>query len=247
MFNWWTFIFQIINFAVVAFLLYRLLFKPVKEIILKRQEKLQAEKDALEKEKSTIAELKRQLYERLNKLDELKKSMIEETRAEALLERQRILEETSKEIEAKWRAFEKQLEEKRIKLEEELKKDAIELTRELSTGLLNSVWNEQLNESFIRKTLQDIQSLETKEIEEILIGSNNCVVEVSSASVLKEQIKKEISETVEAVFRCQAKISYRVIPEYIGGISIRINSRVFDGTILGNIQRATEALEIQKS
>jgi len=244
MFNWWTFIFQIINFAVVAFLLYRLLFKPVKEIIQKRQEKLQEEKDALEKEKSTIEEIKKELDERLNKLEELRKSMLEEARAEAQLERKRLLEETSKEIESKWKGFEKQLEEKRIKLEEEIKKDAIELTKELSTGLLGSLWNELLDENSVRKTLQEIKSLSTDEIKEILTGYKDCIVEVSSASELSEQIKKEITDTIESVFGCHTSISYRVAPECIGGLLLRINGRVFDGTVTGNIQRATEALEI---
>ncbi len=246
MFNWWTFVFQIINFAVVAFLLYRLLFKPVKEIILKRQEKVQTEKDALEKEKVKIAELKRELDERLNKLDELKKSIVEDARAEALLERQRILEETSREIESKWKGIEKQLEDRRKTLQEKIKKDAIELTKKLSGGLLSSLWNEKLNESFINRTLMEIKSLNREAAEEILSGYKDCVVEVISASELDEQIKQDISETVNHVFGCQADITYKIAPEYIGGVAIRVNSRIFDGTVLGNIERAIEALERQQ-
>ena len=243
MFNWWTFVFQIINFAVVAFLLYRLLFRPVKEIILKRQEKVQAEKDALEKEKVKIAELRRELDERLNKLNELKKSIVEDARAEALLERQRILEETSREIESKWKGIEKQLEDSKKTLQEEIKKEAIELTKKLSKGLLSSLWNEKLNESFISRTLMEIKSLNRKAVEEILSGYKDCAVEVISASELDEQIKQDISETVNHVFGCQADIRYKIAPEYIGGVAIRVNSRVFDGTVLGNIERAIEALE----
>ncbi|RMG68496.1 MAG: hypothetical protein D6710_10080 [Nitrospirae bacterium] len=242
MFNWWTFVFQIINFAVVAYLLYRLLFKPVREIILKRQEKLSSERDTLEKEKNRIIELKRELDEKLNKLDELKKTMIEETRAEAQLERKRILEETSKEIEAKWKGLEKQLEERRKKLQEELKKEAIELAGELSKGLLTSLWNEGLNESLINRTLGEIKSLNSEAIEEILAGYKGCAVEVVSASELSEQIKRGITETLNHVFSCQTDITYRVVPEYIGGVAIRVNSRVFDGTVLGNITRALETL-----
>ncbi len=235
--------FQIVNFAVVVYLLYRLLFRPVKEIILKRQETLKNERETLSKEKNAIATLKKELDEKLTRLDELKKTIIEETRAEAEMERQRILEETSKEIEAKWEGLERQIEEKRKTLQETLRMEAIELTRELSKNLLHTLWDEQLNERLVKKTIAEIGSLDKREVQAILSGYEGCVVEVSSASELKEDIKRDIYESITHLFGCSPDIKYQVAPEYIGGIAVRINSRVFDGTVLGNIERATDALK----
>ncbi len=235
--------FQIVNFAIVVYLLYRLLFRPVKEIILKRQETLKNERETLSKEKNAIATLKKELDEKLTRLDELKKTIIEETRAEAEMERQRILEETSKEIEAKWEGLERQIEEKRKTLQETLRMEAIELTRELSKNLLHTLWDEQLNERLVKKTIAEIGSLDKREVQAILSGYEGCVVEVSSASELKEDIKRDIYESITHLFGCSPDIKYQVAPEYIGGIAVRINSRVFDGTVLGNIERATDALK----
>ena len=66
MFNWWSFAFGVINFFIVLFILYRLLFKPIKRVIQEREEIInkrlgmvtQKEKEALKLKQKYEKELK---------------------------------------------------------------------------------------------------------------------------------------------------------------------------------------------
>ena len=68
MFNWWTFLFQTINFLVVLYILYRLFFKPLKNIIQTREESLQKR---LEQLQAGEDELKKKEYYYQEKLKEI--------------------------------------------------------------------------------------------------------------------------------------------------------------------------------
>jgi F-type H+-transporting ATPase subunit b len=97
-FDWWTFAFQLVNIAVLGWLLARFLFKPVARIIAERKaatdrvlkEAEQAKRDAAEAEKAAGAERDRIASERADLLqkaredaDAHKQALIDDAKAEA--------------------------------------------------------------------------------------------------------------------------------------------------------------------
>ncbi|HHN65335.1 MAG TPA: hypothetical protein ENK09_08260, partial [Nitrospirae bacterium] len=68
MFNWWTFFFQIINFVVVVYILYRVLFRPVRDMILKRRTEIERSRADIEKERSEAEALKKEFEEKLREV-----------------------------------------------------------------------------------------------------------------------------------------------------------------------------------
>ncbi|MAS05494.1 MAG: F0F1 ATP synthase subunit B [Ahrensia sp.] len=97
-FDWWTFAFQLVNIAVLAWLLARFLFKPVARIIAERKaetdrvlkEAEEAKRDAAEAEKAAAAERDRIAAERADLLqkahedaDAQKQALLEDAKAEA--------------------------------------------------------------------------------------------------------------------------------------------------------------------
>ena len=97
-FDWWTFAFQLVNIAVLAWLLARFLFRPVARIIAERKaetdrvlkEAEDAKRDAADAEKAAATERDRIASERADQLqkahedaDAQKQALLEEARAEA--------------------------------------------------------------------------------------------------------------------------------------------------------------------
>lgn len=86
-FDIWTFLFQIINFLVLLFILKRVLYKPIKEIIEKRRSLIQQRIEEAEKTKKEALELKENYQHEMDKLHELKSRMIEKMQEEVEQER----------------------------------------------------------------------------------------------------------------------------------------------------------------
>ena len=83
-FNIWTLIFQIINFVVLLYILRRILYKPIREIIEKRRGLIAKTVEDAENTKKEALELKEKHQEELNNLKKIQNQMLEQTREEAL-------------------------------------------------------------------------------------------------------------------------------------------------------------------
>lgn len=80
--------------------------------------------------------------------------------------------------------------------------------------------------------LSDIQNELTK-----IVNKNKGIVvaEISSAAQLDTQTTEKIKERLEATFK-KVSIEPKVEPELIGGIVVKINDLVYDGSIKGRIE-----------
>lgn len=246
MFNWWTFVFEIINFAVVVFILYRLLFKPVREILAKREEAIELSRSEIEKGKRDVQNLKVELDGRLKELEEIKRATIEEARVEALKNRERILNETKIEVDRERERMRRQIENERNKLYEEIKEKSIDISAELSERIISSVVDKGMNETLVDRVLEKIRDLPEGEKTKIVDPSKKiCLLQVTSSHPLPEGSIAKIKNTVGSAFNCIPDIQYHEVPELICGVLIRINSKIFDSTIKGNIDRIVNELKEQ--
>jgi len=244
MFNWWTFAFEIINFIVVVYILYRLLFRPVRDVIIKRREEIEQSKTEIAEGKEEAERLKAEFEERLRELHELKESALEEARAEALKERERILDETKEEIERAREKLKRQIEEERKRLYEEIMEKGVDIATELSGRIISSVMDRELNEALVRKVIERISSLTEEEKAELLDARGEvCRIHISSPYPLSENQMERIEASVADLLNCRIESTFSEAPELIGGLLIRINGKDFDGTIKGNIVRITEELK----
>lgn len=123
----WTFIFNLINFAILLFLLKRLLFKPALDYLDRRREQIAAQMEAARKSEEKAAKLAFERQESLKATFELNRRTVEEARqraeeiitaakADAKKEAERVL------IEAR-----RQIEQERALMEQELRRAYAEL------------------------------------------------------------------------------------------------------------------------
>jgi F-type H+-transporting ATPase subunit b len=96
-FDIWTFLFQIINFVVLLFILKRLLYKPIREIMEKRRGLIEKTVEGAERAKKEALELKEKHQEELKNLSELRIQMLEKVKEEAETERKKVMSEAEKE------------------------------------------------------------------------------------------------------------------------------------------------------
>lgn len=239
-FDFWTLLFQIINFAVLLFILKRVLYKPVKEIIEKRRNIIEKNISEAEKIKEEAMEIHSQNQQQMEKLKELKRELTDKMKEEVEAEKGVILADAEKEaqklIEKKQVLFDT---EKR-RLETELKSEALEIVETFCARLLRDISNEDLHRALFTKFKAEIPRL-TEDIKNAY-GDNEIKIELLSAYPLSEADIKEIEN--EFTTRLNKKVSFKAVLDagLIGGLRVRVLDKVYDASLKGQIQTFRDRL-----
>jgi F-type H+-transporting ATPase subunit b len=239
-FDFWTLLFQIINFIVLLFILKRVLYKPLKEIIEKRRNIIEKNISEAEKIKEEAMEMHAANQQEMEKLKELKRELTDKMKEEVEAERGVILADAEKEaqklIEKKQVLFDT---EKR-RLETELKSQALEIVETFCTRLLRDISNEDLHRALFTRLKAEIPRL-TEDIKNAY-GDNEIKIELLSAYPLSEADMQEIEN--EFATRLNKKVSFEAVldADLIGGLRIRALDKVYDASLKGQIQTFRDRL-----
>ena len=238
-FNIWTFLFQVINFVVLLFILKKLLYKPVKEIMEKRRGLIEKTIGDAERTKKEALELKEQQQQEVNRLKALQPQMIENVKKEAAEERKKLLieakEEAAKMIEKEKSLFE--IEKK--KSENVLRDNTIEAVSVFASNLLKDISDEDLNKSVYRKVLRELERI-SPDMKEIEDGSPS--IDLVSAYPLEKEELMQLEKILEQHFSKILTTNTTVDRSLIAGLKIKLNDRVYDFSLKGQIDSLTSRL-----
>jgi F-type H+-transporting ATPase subunit b len=231
-FDIWTFLFQVINFVVLLFILKRLLYKPVKEIMEKRRGLIEKTIEDTERTKKEALEFKEQQQQEVNKLKTLHLQMIEDVKKEVMEEKKKLLNEAKEEA-AKIIDKEKALFEiEKKKSEEALKDSAIEAVSVFASNLLKDISDEELNKSIYRKFLLEIDGISSnmKTIE-----GESVSLDLTFAYLMDEEELRKLEKALEQHLSKKITINTNVDGTLIAGLKINLNDRVYDFSLKGQI------------
>jgi F-type H+-transporting ATPase subunit b len=241
-FNIWTLLFQIINFVVLLYILRRILYKPIREIIEKRRGLIAKTVEDAEKTKKEALELKEKHQEELNKLKELQGKMLEQTREEALKGRNKLLSEAEKDA-AKINEKEKALfDAEKRKIESELKNKAIEIVSVFASNLLKDISDEELHKAIFRKLLKENGKIvsdisKIKEKEEILN------IDLVTAYPLRTDDVKTFQEALESHLAKKVKMNMTIDKTLIAGVRIKAYDMIYDSSLAGQVNALASQLK----
>jgi F-type H+-transporting ATPase subunit b len=148
---------QIINFAIILFLLKRFLYKPILDMLRKREEDIktgvkQAEEGRLTLEKS-LEEGKNIL-----KLAQIQaKKVMEDARGQATKTAEQIDENARTQAEKLLKEAKQQIEEDTKKAEQALSKKVVDLSKEIAIKSVGQFFSKKDEENIIAKTIRQIE------------------------------------------------------------------------------------------
>jgi F-type H+-transporting ATPase subunit b len=233
-FDIWTFLFQIINFVVLLFILKRLLYKPIREIMEKRRGIIQKNVEDAEKTKMEAEDLKRKYEEEIDKLKDVRTQTFEKLQEEVEIERKRLMgraeEEAGKIIEKERTIFD--TEKKRF--ETELKDKAIDTVSVFASRLLRDVSDEELHRAVYRKLIKEIGRI-TSDVTKIEKKDKPLLIEIITAYELSEEELEELQKTMESSATKKVNVSQTVDKNLIAGIKIKAYDMVYDSSLSGQI------------
>lgn len=240
-FDLWTFLFQVINFAVLLFILKRLLYKPVREIILKRRDMVTKTIEDAEKTKKEAEEIKAKYLSEMDGLKEKRAQVMEDITLVAAGERERLLSEARKEAEKITEKEKVLFEEEKKRFEASLKSSAVESVAIFSENLMKGIADEELHSAIVRRAIRDIRLL-APEIAGKKKGTEALNVEIAVAYPLAEEELRALKNVLEAIITETVSINTALEQGLIAGVRIKMYDKIYDFSLKGRIELFKESL-----
>lgn len=234
-FNIWTFIFQVINFTVLLFILKRVLYRPIKEIMEKRRGIISKTMEEAETAKREAEELKESYQKELNETKELRLQMTEKMKEEVAEERRSLLSEAQGEA---GRILDKErglFEAEKRRTEAELKEKAPEVVSAFALNIIKDVSDEELHRSIFRRFLGETGKM-ASEISGLGKEGKPVSIALISAYPLREGEIKMFREAMESNISKEVNIGSVTDSALIAGVKVKVFDMVYDFSVAGQIE-----------
>jgi F-type H+-transporting ATPase subunit b len=239
-----TFIIQIINFVLLAYILHRVLYRPIRRIMEKRKRLVMEDIDRALRMKDDAIAIKER-YERLTgEAEILRKKEMEKAVEQAEEAKKLIMDRAVRESEAEKEKARAVIENERTEKTASLRKDAVEISSELAARLLTPLADEALHKRLVELMVRE---LEERPPATPGYGKDGAKASVVSAYKLSDSEFRGIETILKDYGGPSLTIEWKVDPELIAGVRIWLDGLVLDGSLKGQLaafrERALKAVD----
>jgi F-type H+-transporting ATPase subunit b len=241
-FNLWTFLFEVLNFLVLAFVLHRLLYRPLRAAIDKRKEEneqAKAEAEAARKEADSARE---QLAAKLAQADKDRQELLRKAAEQAEAEKARRLAEAEIAAQAVRDQARRDTEQFRQDTIDGLEVEVGMLAVGLAERILTQACDASLNGQLAQHLVKTIRAVTGDERDRIRRDTGTGEVVVESATALDEPARLHVAAAVHELLGRACDVKIEVKPALVSGALLRAGGRVWDATVAGQIGAAKAAV-----
>ncbi len=223
--NWTTFVLEILNFLVLVWLLKHFFYQPVKGVIARRQQAIEAQLQHAEEKQQQAVALRGQYENRLADWEQEREAARQQLAREMEAERERLQRELRQQMEAERQKSavlaERTLAEQRRQVEVQ----ALEQGARFVARLLEAVASPEVQDKLFEHLLQELQQLPPAQrdaLQALSDGSHPLTVEVLSAYPLSEAQQQLLREQVAARVPHHLQCTFREERKLIAGLRLTV-------------------------
>lgn len=235
-FNIWTFLFEVVNFLVLAYVLHRLLYRPLREAIERRRIAHEKSEAAVQESRQKSDALLQQLKTQLADVERVRQETIRQAHEQSLAERKKVLDEASAAVQSRQEsartALAREREETLRALHEEIVNQAVELSRRLLREAADSTLEEQLAKH-LAETLEQLSEDDRQALRRDWNPQSGVVLE--AAREINGQAFVRLSTAVAAIVGQPMPLSVELRSSLIAGLRLRLGGRVWDASVDGQL------------
>jgi F-type H+-transporting ATPase subunit b len=239
--DWWTLAFQTANVLILIWLLARFLFRPVAEIVARRQNeanKLLA--DAAEVRHQTDAA--RAVLERTRAdIAVEREGMIADAHTAAQVERTTLLARTNEEITRLRAEADAAIYRDRTAMEKTLIDRTRELSVEIARRLIERASPTAAVDAFLAELCQQVQALPPRDRTAFMPRGDDSI-EIVTASPLSAEKAEQIRAAIANAFDRKPALAFRTDPAVIAGIELHSRHAVIRNSWRSDLERIREEL-----
>jgi F-type H+-transporting ATPase subunit b len=241
-FNPWTFLFEALNFVVLAFVLHRLLYRPLRAAIDRRRDEESVARTEAEKARADAADLRRQLQEQEARLEQERQEMLCQARAEAEAARRQLLTEADQEAQRRRKETEEAIVQQRAEALAGLRDDLARLAVEFAERLLRESCDTSLHRQLALRLAETLTAAPTAEREQLRrewLPDEGVTIE--AAARLDEDMRERLTAAAAALLGQPVSPEFVVRPELLAGVRLCLGGRVWDATLGSRLAEARGA------
>lgn len=235
-FNGWTFLFEVINFLALAFILQRLLYRPLHDAIDRRRQAIESAQAEAARAREEAEEERQQLAARLDSMERERERVLHETREEAETERDRILADAAKEAERRETLAREALARERAEALRQLQHVVVEEAGRLAERMIGDVSDVGLDGRLAGRLAGVLRSLPEKERELVRRGSSaDETATLESAHAVAPGAVSEVQDALADVLDRDVHMRVETKPELVAGVRLRLDGHVWDASLAGQV------------
>jgi len=153
---------QIINTLVLAFVLTKLLYNPVKSFMKKRADRISEQIDKAEGDLKQAQEMKALYEDKLKYIDKERNEILDRARIQAIEKERGIIEEAKAEAEKIKNRAKQDIEREQVKAKDEIKKQIIDLSTLMAERYIAVAMNPEEQDKLLDKAIADLGAVQWK-------------------------------------------------------------------------------------
>jgi F-type H+-transporting ATPase subunit b len=233
-------IFQILNFAILCILMYAWAYKPILKMLDNRKQKiaqgLEDARIASEARANAEQDAAKLLADAQNKASQVMRESTDRAEAAALEIRAAAEAEVIKEREAALA----EVEIERDRMLGDLRSQIAALAIAAAQKLVGEALDEQRQHTLINEFFSGVRAGKVEVLEGVSISGNSA--EVTSALPLSSEEMSAVKSDVLSKVGSQATVSFRVDPDILGGLVIRVGGKVLDASVAGQLESLRQSI-----
>ena len=239
-----TLLLQVANFLIMAYILARFLFRPLKEMLDKRASRVTRAVNEAERATREAEALRLEYEKKRENIDAEIAALKNEARVVIDETRQQMLQEAHQEIEAMRARAQEEIEQQRADALRLHRSKIGELVATLTRRMTEDVLNPQLHRAYLDAFLDQLRSVQLDG--RISTDSKETVsAELITATLLVQENKAHIATTLETVVSRPVDLTCRVDPGLIAGAMVRLGDMLIDGSLQGQLQQLRNRYEAE--
>lgn len=226
-FNWSTFVFQIINFLILVFILYKVLYKPITTVIKKRRRAIEEKFKEAKAEQDKAEKLKKDYELKLLEINREQNTILAQARTEAEEERKHLIEEARKDAGRERTKAMRSLDQEIEKRLGDLQKTIASSATRLANTMLQQVSGKELNEYLAQHMLEKIRGINTEGFD---LPQSSTAIDVTlfAAQEPGQSTVERFKAELHKVFGATPTIMVRQEPSMVAGFRVEIGELILD-------------------
>ncbi len=235
-----TIIFQIVNFVVLAALLYRFLFQPVMHSVKEREAEREREAEQIAQDQEGAEKLRAELEARLASAEEEAAAIITRAQEQAKTERTAMLQETQTEVERILVESHTDAHRLRQQTVDDFHDDLLDTVLELSSWVIGRAAPPAAHDALVQQLSARIWELGRSEMERVetfrrSLGDRTPTAHVTTAQPLSPEQQGLLARTFTALADRHVDLELRTDPALAAGLRVRLGDTLVDNSIGGQL------------
>jgi len=222
--EWITVAAQLINFLVLVWLLNRFLFRPVLEVMTRREAMIDQELQAASERMTEAESIRQQHQSAINKLESEKTAILATATENAETEEKRLLDNARIDVDKRHDTWLASLETEKRELTDRFRQSIGSATCSVSDTMLRRISNRSLTEQMVDSFIDQLDALDPAAKAKLAAGNGKLSqITIMSAEPLDSNIRRSLTRSVHQELEIDSDIDYQVNEQLIAGLKLTGN------------------------